>query len=259
MLDLILFTVMGGVIGILIIFITDVLIQSRMPSKENMPWQKRFTRLICPNCQKEFSIRGYLISFHCPHCTKRPPAKNFIVMIASIIVSVLVGLFPLGGLSYWATIPVLVFLGMILVIDIEYHAVLLETSILGFILFFCYGLFMQGFLVTIIGGVAGALIMLFIYFFGIFFSKLMAKINKIESPEPGMGLGDVYVCGFLGFFAGWPWIIGSIVIAILLSGIFSFFYLIVKSITRKYQLNLTIPYAPFLIIGAIAVFYLPPL
>jgi len=153
----------------------------------------------------------------------------------------------------------MVFLGVILVIDIEHHAVLIETSIAGLILFFAYGWYMQGWLLTLIGGGAGFAIMLIIYFLGILFSKGIGKIRKGDTPEEGLGFGDVYAGAFLGLFTGWPYAIGMIIIAILASGLFSFIYLIVKSIKKDYQVASTIPYTPFLILGAIAVNYIPTL
>ena len=248
MFNLIIYAIVGGVIGVLINYLSDVL-----------PLTRRFSRPVCAHCQEPHTLRSYLISFKCPKCEKAPPARNFIVLILSILISILVGIFPLIRLSFWLTIPIMVFLGVILVIDIEHHAVLIETSIAGLILFFAYGWYMQGWLLTLIGGGAGFVIMLVIYFLGILFSKGIGKIRKGDTPEEGLGFGDVYAGAFLGLFTGWPYAIGMIIIAILASGLFSFIYLIVKSIKKDYQVASTIPYTPFLILGAIAVNYIPTL
>lgn len=190
--------------------------------------------------------------------------RNFVVLIVSIIAAVLVGIYPLIGLKFWLTIPVMIFLGMILVIDIEHHVVLIETSIVGLVMFFVYGWLMYkwsitGLLLTSVGGVAGFLIMLLIYFFGIFFSRGLGKIRKEEIKDSGLGFGDVYACAFLGFFVGWPYVVGMLIIAILVSGVYSFGYVIVKAIMKDYQIATTIPYTPFLILGALATFYIPKL
>lgn len=243
---LIVYAVVGGLSGVVINYLADVL-----------PRTRRLTKPVCPHCDKPYTLKGYLISFKCQNCGAKPSTRTLLVLILSIIASVIVGIYPLGGLNFWLTIPIMIFLGVVFVIDIEYHAVLIEMSIAGLILFALYGYFMQGFLVTGIGGLAGCLIMLAIYFFGIFFSKTMAKIRKEENSEPGMGFGDVYVGAFMGLFAGWPWVIGMIIIAVIVSGLYSFVYLMVKSIRKDYQAYSTIPYAPFLIIGAIAIYYIP--
>jgi leader peptidase (prepilin peptidase)/N-methyltransferase len=253
MINLIIYALVGGIVGVLINYLSDVLPQTR-----------RLSQPVCSHCSKPFSLRGYLISFKCPNCDQKPRTRNFIVLITSIIASILVGIFPLIGLIFWLTIPVMVFLGMILVIDIEHHVVLIETSVVGLVMLFMYGWLMNnwtinGLLLTTVGGVAGFLIMLLIYFFGIFFSRGLSKVRKEEIKEAGLGFGDVYACAFLGFFVGWPYVIGMIIIAIIVSGVYSFIYMIVKAIKKDYQVASTIPYTPFLILGALATFYFPQL
>lgn len=179
-----------------------------------------------------------------------------LVLLISILVSVLLLFFPLFGLSHWAALPVLAFLGLVLVVDIEYRVVLIQTSIFGLILMFIYGFILHGFVLTLVGGIAGFLIMLLLYLLGILFNKIAGKIRKTEIDEVALGFGDVYVCAFLGFLTGWPTIIGAILIAILASGAFSLVYIIVKLITRRYQSFSAIPYTPFLILGALATFYI---
>lgn len=253
MVNLIIFAVVGGFIGVLINYLSDVLPQTR-----------RLTQPVCPHCSKPYSLKGYLISFRCPNCNEKPRTRNFVVLISSIIASVIVGIYPLMGLNFWLTIPVMVFLGIILVIDIEHHVVLIETSIIGLVLFFVYGCLiykwsLNGLLLTSVGGVAGFLLMLLIYFFGIFFSRGLGKVRKEEIKESGLGFGDVYACAFLGFFVGWPYVIGMLIIAIIISGVYSFIYIIIKAIKKDYQVASTIPYTPFLILGALATFYIPKL
>jgi len=253
MVNLIIFAVVGGVIGVLINYLSDVLPQTR-----------RLTQPVCPHCDKPYSLKGYLISFRCPNCNEKPRTRNFVVLISSIIASVLVGIYPLMGLNFWLTIPVMIFLGIILVIDIEHHVVLIETSIIGLVMFFVYGCLiykwsLNGLLLTSVGGVAGFLLMLLIYFFGIFFSRGLGKVRKEEIKESGLGFGDVYACAFLGFFVGWPYVIGMLIIAIIISGVYSFIYIIIKAIKKDYQVASTIPYTPFLILGALATFYIPKL
>lgn len=253
MVNLIIFAVVGGFIGVLINYLSDVLPQTR-----------RLTQPVCPHCSKPYSLKGYLISFRCPNCNEKPRTRNFVVLISSIIASVMVGIYPLMGLNFWLTIPVMVFLGIILVIDIEHHVVLIETSIIGLVMFFVYGCLiykwsLNGLLLTFVGGLAGFLLMLLIYFFGIFFSRGLGKVRKEEIKESGLGFGDVYACAFLGFFVGWPYVIGMLIIAIIISGVYSFIYIIIKAIKKDYQVASTIPYTPFLILGALATFYIPKL
>ena len=243
--ELVINVIVGALVGILINYLADVL-----------PITRRFSRPICLNCGKTFTWREYLISFKCSKCGNRTPARVIVVLVLSIVCSVLLEFLPIRELGYWTALPLLIFLGVILVIDIEYRVVLKETSYIGLVLLFVYGLILQGFPPTLIGGIAGFLIMLTLYYLGILFNKVMSKIRGQEIDEVALGFGDVYVTTFLGFLTGWPAIIAVLLLAILASGVFSLFYIVVKSIQRKYQSFSAIPYTPFLILAAVAILYL---
>lgn len=243
--SLIINAVAGAVIGILINYLADVL-----------PITRRFTRPICTDCAKFYSWRDYLISFRCSNCGKKTGKRTITVLILSILVCILLDFFPFSRLSFWATLPIVLFLGVIMVIDIEHRAVLIETSVIGIVLFLVYGWVIHGILRTLIGGLAGFLIMIGLYYFGILFTKIAGKIKKQEIDEVALGFGDVYVCSFLGLLTGWPTIAGAIIIAILISGVFSLLYILISMIAKRYKSFSPIPYAPFLIIGAIATFYI---
>ena len=242
--------VIGALCGILINYFADVLPIYRKPGKP-----------LCSNCAKPYSLYNYLISFRCKNCGKQVSVRTILVLLFSIAASILLWSYPFQNLSYWWTLPGMVFLGIILVIDIEYRVVLIQTSIFGLVLLFLLGLVNQGFslegvFTTFAGGVAGFAIMFGLYYFGILFSKIMSKIRKQEIEEIALGFGDVYVSTFLGLLIGWPTIISAIILAVLLSGVFSIIYLAILSLLKKYKSFSAIPYTPFLIIGAILITYL---
>ncbi|EKD88195.1 MAG: hypothetical protein ACD_35C00010G0001, partial [uncultured bacterium] len=97
MVNLIIYAFVGGLIGVLINYLSDVL-----------PLTRRFSQPVCPHCAKPFSLKGYLISFKCPNCSQKPRNRNFVVLVASIIAAVMVGIYPLIGLNFWLTIPVMI-------------------------------------------------------------------------------------------------------------------------------------------------------
>lgn len=242
--------IIGALCGIIINYLADVLPIYRKPGPP-----------VCPNCAKKFTLYNYLISFKCKNCGSGVPVRTLLVHIFSIISTLFFWFLPFQNLNFWWTIPVILFLGVILVIDIEYRVVLIQTSIIGMILMFILGMINQGFtlkglLFTAIGGIAGFGILIGFYYFGILFSKIMSRIRHQEIEEIAMGFGDVYVACFLGFLIGWPAIVGSIILAVILSGAFSFLYLVILSIIKKYKSFSAIPYTPFLILGAIIVTYL---
>lgn len=241
-----LFNVIGGALAaVLINYLADVL-----------PISRKLTRPICLNCGKPFTLKEYLFSFRCSKCKNKTSLRVILVSVFSILSSGLLHYYPLDGLSFLETLPLLIFLGVILVIDIEYRVVLIQTSIFGLLLFFVYGWLMNNLWTTLAGGLAGFLIMLALYYFGVLFNKIMGRIRGQEIEEVALGFGDVYVSAFLGLFNGWPAIFATIFIAILASGAYSLVYIITMIITRRYRSFSAIPYTPFLILAAVAVYYI---
>ncbi|MHC1741048.1 MAG: A24 family peptidase [Anaerolineaceae bacterium] len=238
--------VVGAVIGILLNYLVDV-----------FPNERKFTRPVCRECKHLFSVKEYLFSFKCPECNTKPSKRYWIVLILSTIGVVLLALFPLKPLGFWISLPLVTFLALVTIIDIEYRIVLIETDVLGVVLGIIYGLILHRPLEMVLGGVAGAGIMTAVYFGGVLFNKVLGKIRHQEMSEEALGLGDVFVCGYLGLIMGWPHIVGMIIIAIILGGVFSLGYLLVKIITKKYSAFSAIPYVPFLIIAGMIMFYLP--
>jgi len=248
--EAILVVVIGAICGVIINYFADVLPIYRKPGPP-----------VCPNCAKRFTAYNYLISFRCKNCGQGVSVRTVFVHICSITAALLFWFFPYQNFSFWWTIPVIIFLGVILVIDIEYRVVLIQTSVFGLILMFVLGLFNQGFslqglIITLLGGAAGFMIMIGFYYLGILFSRIMSRIRQQDIEEVALGFGDVYVSAMLGFLIGWPVIVSSIFLAIVISGVFSFLFLITLSILKKYKSFSAIPYTPFLIIGALILPYL---
>ena len=244
--SLILVVIVGGIIGILINYFSDVL-----------PVSRRIARPLCRVCNQPYSIRDYLISYRCSICGNRTSARSIIVLISAIVICVLLKFFPFSILGFWATLPILVFLGVIMVIDIEHRVVLVQTSIFGFVLFFLYGIRLSDLLSTIFGALGGFLIMLIFYYLGIAFTKIAGKLRHQKIDEVAFGFGDVFVGTILGLLTGWPSIVGAIFISILASVAFSLVLLLALLLAKRYHaFSNTLPFTTFLILGVIAIFYL---
>jgi prepilin signal peptidase PulO-like enzyme (type II secretory pathway) len=54
---------------------------------------------------------------------------------------------------------------------------------------------------------------------------------------------------------GWPLILVGLVAAILIAGLVSLIYIVIKLITGKYQAFMALPYGPFLVLGAVMLIY----
>jgi len=244
--SLIINVIVGGIIGILINYFSDVL-----------PVSRRFSRPLCRVCNQPFSIKDYLVSCRCSRCGDKKSTRSIIVLVCAIVICILLKFFPFSTLGFWATLPLLIFLGVILVIDIEHRSVLIETSIFGFVLFSIYGIILSDLLRTIIGSLAGFLIMLIFYYLGIAFTKIVGKLRHKKIDEVAFGFGDVCFGTILGLLTGWPSIFGAIIISMLTFGVFSFVIFFALLLSGRYQaFNSAQPFTPYLILGGIAIFYL---
>lgn len=244
--SLILVVIVGGFIGVLINYFSDVL-----------PISRRFTCPLCRVCQQPYSSAAYVALRKCAHCGAKASRRSVMVLAAAMLASVLLKLFPLGMLGYWESLPILAFLGVIMVIDIEHRVVLYQTSLFGFFLFLMYGMILHGFISAALGALAGLIIMLAFYFLGMAFAKIAGRIRRRQIDEVAFGFGDVCVGTILGLLTGWPAINGAIILAFFAFSAFSVVLLLGLILTKKYHAFAHAqPLTIFLILGAIAMFYL---
>ena len=240
-------TVLAGLlVGLLINYLADVL-----------PRTRRLSRPECSHCAASLPLIKYVFSLRCPECGQRRPWRHFIVLVGGVAASLLLWFYPFAGLSYWAALPVLAFLGLILVIDIGHRLVLFETSLFGLALCGVYGVILRGWAGTLLGGLAGFGIMFFFFILGIGFNNVVGRLRGKKVGEVAFGFGDVFAGAFLGLLTGWPGVTGVILLAMLAFGAFAIVFLLVLILARRYQAFASpVPFTPFLILGTIVMFYL---
>ncbi len=244
--SLIMSIVFGGVVGTLVYYLSDVL-----------PVTRNFSQPKCRVCNQPYTMEEYLVLHTCSHCGKNTSSRFFIILFSAMVLCILLHFFPFSNLNFYATLPILIFLGVIAVIDIEYHLVLIETTLFGVVLFLIYGIIIHGIQSTLFGALAGLLIMLSFYFIGLLFSKIIGKLRHQEIKEVAFGFGDVCFGLILGLLTGFPAIIRAITFSLLLFSAFTFALVFVLLISRRYRAyTKALPFTPFLTLGAIAVFYL---
>jgi leader peptidase (prepilin peptidase)/N-methyltransferase len=81
----------------------------------------------------------------------------------------------------------------------------------------------------------------------------MKAVGQEEDGEEALGGGDVYLAGVLGLMLGWDFIVMALAWGVILGGIFSFLFLLVLVVRRRYSseaLMTFIPYGPFFIVAA---------
>jgi leader peptidase (prepilin peptidase)/N-methyltransferase len=149
----------------------------------------------------------------------------------------------------------LLYFGVVTVIDLEHRLILHPVSLVGAVLGLGLGFWLHGWKSTLAGGVAGFVMMFLLYFLGDLFARLIARIRGETLDEVALGFGDVNLAGVLGLVLGWPGIVGGLLLAIMLGGLFSLLFLFVSMIRRRYRTFTAIPYGPFLIASAVLLLF----
>jgi hypothetical protein len=236
----------GWLVAVVINYLADVL-----PVTRSLSWP------VCFQCGGRFRLLRYAVLLNCTACGQRRSLRSWIVQIGFTLATVWMVLSPPGRLGFWAGSGVMAFFVLVAVIDIEHRLILHPVSWFGLVLGLAIGIWRNGILVTLIGGAAGFGIMFVLYSFGILFNRWMAKRRGEEIEEVALGYGDVNLAGILGLMLGWSEIAGVLIIAILLGGLISGLIMLGMAVMRRYKPMTAIPYAPFLLFGAMIFLYLP--
>jgi leader peptidase (prepilin peptidase)/N-methyltransferase len=230
-----------------------------------LPVTRQLSKPGCLHCGASFSYADYLFFRSCPNGHARP-VRVWLAQGLMLALSVYSFANPPEKIGYWAGMVLLTYFGVVFVIDMEHRLILHPTSVAGSALALTLGAVSHGFEATLWGGLAGLLILLVFYYFGVLFSRMRARrlqAQGIEADdEESLGQGDVILAAVLGLLVGWPLIWFLILISALLGGFISLFLVIGWLVTRRYQANaLTtfIPYGPYFILGALLIVYFPAL
>jgi leader peptidase (prepilin peptidase) / N-methyltransferase len=231
---------LGWFCSILVNYLADVL-----------PVTRKFSRVACPVCQKNFGLWDYLSLRSCRNCGKRRSIRAWLVSGLAAAGAVWLAMSSAAGYGFWIALIVLVYFALVMVIDIEHRLILHPVSLFGAFLGLAVGTWQHGLWRTLLGGLAGFGFMLLVYFIGIWFGRWLAKRRNQETEEEAFGFGDVALSGVIGLFLGWPGILAGLVLGVLLGGIGSLLVLVYSLVTKKYHAFLVIPYGPFLVIATI--------
>lgn len=231
---------LGWACGSLVNYLSDVL-----------PIERALAHPRCEECGAKFGLINYLLwPQRCQNCGKRRPIRVWVVNLAAILAVYWLWVTPGDKLPDTAAVAVLVFFGLVTVIDLEHRLILHPVSMVGAGLGLLVGSHLHGLLSTILGGLAGFGIMLAFYGLGIGYAYLAARRKGETQFEDALGFGDVNLAGVIGLMLGWPGILAGIFLAILLAGGLSLAYLLIMLVARKYHSGLAIPYGPFLVASA---------
>ena len=119
--------VLGWIAGLFINYVSDVL-----------PLTRRFSQPTCTHCQAPFSWREYLTLRSCQNCGKARSIRTWLVQVLTTVSFAYFWLFPSKALEIPLGMLVIVYFGVITVIDLEHRLILHPTSLAGAVLGFCW-------------------------------------------------------------------------------------------------------------------------
>jgi leader peptidase (prepilin peptidase) / N-methyltransferase len=243
--DTIAIGILGWLGGMLVNYLADLL-----------PNLRRLKMPVCIYCFETQPLANYLLwPRTCPECRRRRPWRVWVVELVYILISVWLWRMPHPVLGYGLSLVLMLFFGVVVVVDIEHRLILHPVSIVGAVLCLGAGWRLHGIGSTVLGGAAGFASMYLLYLLGDLFARWLAKRRGETLDEVALGFGDVNLSGVLGLLMGWPGIVGGLILAVLLGGLVSLVYLIGMVVTRRYHSFAAIPYGPFLVAsGVILVF-----
>ncbi len=250
----ILVILLGWAGGALVNYLADVL-----------PVHLRLVPPFCRACQASQPLVNYLVwPRRCPACGRRRAWRTWVVEAAAIAAALWLWQSPPPRLGFFLGLGVLVYFGLVSVIDLEHRLILLSLSLLGVLLGLGAGVWIQwqrtGHLglavgLTLLGGAAGLIVMLLLYFLGGLFARWVSRQRGETLEEEALGFGDVHLGLILGLFLGWPAIFIGLMTGVVFGGLASLFYLVLKVISGRHQWFVAIPYGPYLIAGAVFLLY----
>ena len=235
--------VLGLAAGYFVNYVSDVL-----------PFTRRFSQPACPNCSTPFAWKDYLLLGACHSCGHKRSTRTFVLLLVMLAATFYFWINPPTRIGFFLAYLLLVYLGVVFVIDLEHRLIMHPVSITGAILGLGIGSYAHGLVPTLLGGAFGFGSMLLLYYLGEVFTRYMSKRRGELVDEVALGFGDVNLCGVTGLLLGWPVILAGLLFTIFAGGIGSLLVIAYMLLRKRYNAFTPIPYAPFLVFSI--VFYL---
>jgi prepilin signal peptidase PulO-like enzyme (type II secretory pathway) len=244
---------LGFAVGILINLLAD-----------SLPSTRSFQRSHCHACGGPRGILGWSAILGsvarqgvCDYCGMRRRWRDFLVEILSIIGALGLAAYNTEPGYYLSTLTVGFIFLLIIVIDIEHRLILHIITFPAGVIFFVFAGLNPDLTYTrsLIGGAFGFILFFGLYLLGGVFGRWMAKRRGMDQEEVAFGFGDVTLATVIGLLLGFPAVIEALVRGILYAGVFSIGYLLYLSLRKRHSSFIPIPYGPFLILGALWVYF----
>jgi prepilin signal peptidase PulO-like enzyme (type II secretory pathway) len=201
----------------------------------------------------------------CEHCGERRPVRHLLVELVLALALPLVWWWAVGqgpasagavGRFVVAAAIVTIFV-LITVIDVE-HRLILRIVVLPAVLFVALAGSLdpaRGPLKTLAGGAAGFGLMLGVYLLAEVYTAVQNRLRGRPMEEVAFGGGDVNLSAVVGCVTGWPGVLLALAIAIFAGAAYSLGIIIPQLIRRRYSPHSVIPYGPFLVLGALVIYF----
>ena len=164
-LPLVIVVLTGWIAGGVVNYLSDVL-----------PMRRQAETGVCSTCRSPLSPVHYAIwKARCPECGRTQSWRTWIVQGVFILIAFWLWVAPPPDLQAMVVLFLLVYFGVVTVIDIEHHLILHPVSLVGAVLGLSIGIALHGLQSTLLGGLVGFGVMLVLYGFGILFSYLNAR------------------------------------------------------------------------------------
>ena len=223
-----------------------------------LPTQRKFARPVCDHCGTVRSWKDYFLLRPCQNCQQKRSRRAIIVLFVMIALSIAALIYAPPYLGYWLSFLILIYFGIVFVIDLEHRLILHGVSLIGMVIGLVVGIVSNGIVGTFIGGAGGLLIMLALYYFGTLFARYRARKMGRDDGEEALGFGDVILSVVIGLMVGWPDVTTALFVAVLAGGVISVLMIIVLIAMRRFQsMNIFTAYGPYLLIGATIVIFFP--
>lgn len=178
--------------------------------------------------------------------------RVLIVQFVFVLLAIWLQKISIPGWSPHILLFIMLYFGLVMIIDIEHRAILHPISLVGAVIFLAFRTGADGFINSLVGGAAGFGILLFIYWLGNHLVQWMAKRKGAALEDSALGFGDVILAGVIGLLLGWPGVVAGLFLGMLLAGIYSAIHILWQLVRGNYQAFTSIPLGPFVFLGAFA-------
>lgn len=193
----------------------------------------------------------------CSNCAAARGARAVWVEAGAALGGAALWLWAGGDLGRWAAAGVVAFIFLVItIIDIEHRLILWRVVwVSGVVLLALGGLSPdRGWSKTLIGGVVGYVLVALLFLLGQAYAWGVARLRGQPLDEIAFGGGDVNLAGLIGLAVGWSGVLVALLLGVLAAGVFSLGYIVFLVARRRYNPHIPIPYGPFLIAGALAIY-----